>query len=164
MKVVNSSGEYAFLMESNSIQYQIERNCDLIQVDRPGNWILTGVIFALASRWGNFWTQRVTGSPSPPAPSTGFPYPVPSYNCRWNKLAIGKTIGLENWPQIVSLTFENAWAGHLFRTLSTTNIWTLSLSGSRETACSEESVVETTEGRRKVWCECFLSSLFFLSN
>ena len=32
MKVINSSGEYAFLMESNSIQYQIERNCDLIQV------------------------------------------------------------------------------------------------------------------------------------
>ena len=31
-KVINSSGEYAFLMESNSIQYQIERNCDLIQV------------------------------------------------------------------------------------------------------------------------------------
>ena len=25
-------GNYAFLMESNSIQYQIERNCDLIQI------------------------------------------------------------------------------------------------------------------------------------
>ena len=36
MKVINSSGEYAFLMESNSIQYQIERNCDLIQV--TANW------------------------------------------------------------------------------------------------------------------------------
>ena len=33
-RVINSSGEYAFLMESNSIQYQIERNCDLIQVGR----------------------------------------------------------------------------------------------------------------------------------
>ena len=31
-RVINSDGEYAFLMESNSIQYQIERNCDLIQV------------------------------------------------------------------------------------------------------------------------------------
>ena len=36
MKVINSSGEYAFLMESNSIQYQIERNCDLIQVTANG--------------------------------------------------------------------------------------------------------------------------------
>ena len=36
LKVINSSGEYAFLMESNSIQYQIERNCDLIQV--TANW------------------------------------------------------------------------------------------------------------------------------
>merc|ERR1719367_652846 len=33
-RVINSSGEYAFLMESNSIQYQIERNCDLIQVGK----------------------------------------------------------------------------------------------------------------------------------
>ena len=31
-KVINSEGDYAFLMESNSIQYSIERNCDLIQV------------------------------------------------------------------------------------------------------------------------------------
>ena len=31
-KVINSDGDYAFLMESNSIQYQIERMCDLIQV------------------------------------------------------------------------------------------------------------------------------------
>ncbi|XP_023339114.1 glutamate receptor ionotropic, kainate 2 [Eurytemora carolleeae] len=31
-RVVSSDETYAFLMESNSIQYQIERNCDLIQV------------------------------------------------------------------------------------------------------------------------------------
>ena len=33
-KVINSDGDYAFLMESNSIQYQIERMCDLIQVGK----------------------------------------------------------------------------------------------------------------------------------
>ena len=32
--VINSDGQYAFLMESNSIQYQIERNCELIQVGK----------------------------------------------------------------------------------------------------------------------------------
>ena len=32
MRVMNGDGDYAFLMESNSIQYQIERMCDLIQV------------------------------------------------------------------------------------------------------------------------------------
>ena len=31
-RVITSDGQYAYLMESNSIQYQIERNCDLIQV------------------------------------------------------------------------------------------------------------------------------------
>jgi hypothetical protein len=31
-RVITSDGLYAYLMESNSIQYQIERNCDLIQV------------------------------------------------------------------------------------------------------------------------------------
>ena len=30
--MITSDGQYAYLMESNSIQYQIERNCDLIQV------------------------------------------------------------------------------------------------------------------------------------
>ena len=33
-RVIDSSGEYAFLMESNSIQYQVERNCDLLQVGK----------------------------------------------------------------------------------------------------------------------------------
>ena len=33
-RVIDSDGQYAFLMESNSIQYQIERNCDLIQVGK----------------------------------------------------------------------------------------------------------------------------------
>ena len=33
-RVRDSDGQYAFLMESNSIQYQIERNCDLIQVGK----------------------------------------------------------------------------------------------------------------------------------
>ena len=33
-RVIDSNGQYAFLMESNSIQYQIERNCDLIQVGK----------------------------------------------------------------------------------------------------------------------------------
>ena len=33
MRVMNSDMDYAFLMESNSIQYQIERMCDLIQVN-----------------------------------------------------------------------------------------------------------------------------------
>ena len=33
-RVLDSDGSYAFLMESNSIQYQTERNCDLIQVGK----------------------------------------------------------------------------------------------------------------------------------
>jgi ionotropic glutamate receptor len=33
-RVVDSDGQFAFLMESNSIQYQIERNCELIQVGK----------------------------------------------------------------------------------------------------------------------------------
>ena len=33
-RVLDSDGEYAFLMESNSIQYQTERICDLIQVGK----------------------------------------------------------------------------------------------------------------------------------
>ena len=33
-RVLDSDGLYAFLMESNSIQYQTERNCDLIQVGK----------------------------------------------------------------------------------------------------------------------------------
>ena len=33
-RVIDSDGQYAFLMESNSIQYQIERNCELIQVGK----------------------------------------------------------------------------------------------------------------------------------
>ena len=37
-RVVNSEGDYAFLMESNSIQYQIERMCDLIQVSVNRGW------------------------------------------------------------------------------------------------------------------------------
>ena len=32
--MIDSDGHYAFLMESNSIQYQIERKCDLIQVGK----------------------------------------------------------------------------------------------------------------------------------
>ena len=31
-KVMNSDGKYAFLMESSSIQYIIERNCKLTQI------------------------------------------------------------------------------------------------------------------------------------
>ena len=31
-RVLESDGNYAYLMESNSIQYQIERQCDLIQI------------------------------------------------------------------------------------------------------------------------------------
>ena len=31
---LDSDGQFAFLMESNSIQYQIERNCELIQVGK----------------------------------------------------------------------------------------------------------------------------------
>ena len=33
-RVLDSDGQYAFLMESNSIQYQTERNCDLVQVGK----------------------------------------------------------------------------------------------------------------------------------
>ena len=33
-RVVDSDGQFAFLMESNSIHYQIERNCQLIQVGK----------------------------------------------------------------------------------------------------------------------------------
>ena len=70
-KVINSSGEYAFLMESNSIQYQIERNCDLIQVgngngDGDGNdngkfyLILVYAHCALHNVTQNIIHQRVT--------------------------------------------------------------------------------------------------------
>ena len=38
MRVMNGDGDYAFLMESNSIQYQIERMCDLIQVSEARVW------------------------------------------------------------------------------------------------------------------------------
>ena len=38
-RVINSDGDYAFLMESNSIQYQIERMFDLIQVSRSSQII-----------------------------------------------------------------------------------------------------------------------------
>ena len=31
-KVLESPGHFAFLMESNSIHYQIERNCELTQI------------------------------------------------------------------------------------------------------------------------------------
>ena len=31
-RVLESGGHYAFLMESNSIHYQIERNCELTQI------------------------------------------------------------------------------------------------------------------------------------
>ena len=31
-RVLESDGNFAFLMESNSIQYQIERNCQLLQI------------------------------------------------------------------------------------------------------------------------------------
>ena len=95
-KVINSSGEYAFLMESNSIQYQIERNCDLIQVGNgngDGDGIDNGKLYLILIyaqyytnhyspmcdslyrsnpfRLESFLTRRVTGSPSPQALSTG---------------------------------------------------------------------------------------------
>ena len=57
MKVVNSSGEYAFLMESNSIQYQIERNCDLIQV--PRNWACNDKTFPLIRTDFGIWCRQV---------------------------------------------------------------------------------------------------------
>ena len=50
MRVMNSDMDYAFLMESNSIQYQIERMCDLIQV----NMILqagAGEILSTQIKW-----------------------------------------------------------------------------------------------------------------
>ena len=31
-RVLETDGQYAYLMESNSIQYQIERNCELTQI------------------------------------------------------------------------------------------------------------------------------------
>ena len=31
-RIVNDDGGYAYLMESSTIQYQIERNCDLTQI------------------------------------------------------------------------------------------------------------------------------------
>ena len=52
-RVLESPGQYAFLMESNSIQYQTERNCELTQIGglldskgygiafTPGNLILS---------------------------------------------------------------------------------------------------------------------------
>ena len=52
MKVINSSGEYAFLMESNSIQYQIERNCDLIQV---GTWKIMDKFKIIRSLFLHCW-------------------------------------------------------------------------------------------------------------
>ena len=95
MKVINSSGEYAFLMESNSIQYQIERNCDLIQVST--NWakawndkqtkrkkIFCEFLLIVLARWESFLTRKVMGSPSHLAPFTGSQYLVPSSSCRLN--------------------------------------------------------------------------------
>ena len=65
-RVVNSEGDYAFLMESNSIQYSIERNCDLIQVRE---YLLQLNLFpdtvCYISRLDSCWTRRVTALPSP---------------------------------------------------------------------------------------------------
>ena len=52
-RVVDSDGQFAFLMESNSIQYQIERNCELIQVGK----LLDSKGYGIAFTPGNLNTQ-----------------------------------------------------------------------------------------------------------
>ena len=44
-QVIYMNDEFAFLMESNSIQYRIERNCDLIQVGKSLQVLLKIMIF-----------------------------------------------------------------------------------------------------------------------
>ena len=44
------TGQYAFLMESNSIQYQIERNCELTQI----GGLLDSKGYGIAFTPGNF--------------------------------------------------------------------------------------------------------------
>ena len=51
--LADSDGQYAFLMESNSIQYQIERNCDLIQVGKLLDSKGYGIAFTPGSRNNN---------------------------------------------------------------------------------------------------------------
>ena len=67
-KVINSEGDYAFLMESNSIQYSIERNCDLIQVSPVSPAPLS---LRLCYRLVSCWTPRATASPSRRALTSG---------------------------------------------------------------------------------------------
>ena len=90
-RVIESEGEYAFLMESNSIEYQVgnpkaggvgDPGCDLVQVNLvPVLKVRAKVVHhgsnLLLLRWARCWTPRDTGSPSPPAPSTGCPYHQP---------------------------------------------------------------------------------------
>ena len=56
-RVLDSDGQYAFLMESNSIQYQTERKCDLIQVGKLLDSKGYGIAFTpgreeVKYRWG----------------------------------------------------------------------------------------------------------------
>ena len=69
-KVINSDGDYAFLMESNSIQYQIERMCDLIQVG--GKKFLGFIIYHQVYRLANCLTLKDMELPSPQDPITEF--------------------------------------------------------------------------------------------
>ena len=50
-RVLDSDGQYAFLMESNSIQYQTERNCDLIQVGKLLDSKGYGIAFTPGKTW-----------------------------------------------------------------------------------------------------------------
>ena len=90
-RVIESEGEYAFLMESNSIEYQVgnpkaggvgDPGCDLVQVNRVLMIIFRYVVghhrfILLLLRWARCWIPRVTALPSPLAPSTGCPYHQP---------------------------------------------------------------------------------------
>ena len=57
-RVIDSSGEYAFLMESNSIQYQVERNCDLLQVGK----LLDSKGYGIAFTPGSLYRVPISGA------------------------------------------------------------------------------------------------------
>ena len=54
-RVIEGDGMYAFLMESNSIQYQIERHCDLTQI----GGLLDSKGYGIAFTPGNKWVSNL---------------------------------------------------------------------------------------------------------
>jgi hypothetical protein len=56
-RVLESDGNYAYLMESNSIQYQIERQCDLIQIGGLLDSKGYGIAFTPGEHLGGNWRK-----------------------------------------------------------------------------------------------------------